>query len=585
MQFRALLFSIMITLPVSARPAVFFSIDGLDAAFLRTAKAEGQLQAPRGLGWLLDSSTKSFNAQPVLTPITAPSHISTITCTPPSRHGIHANNFFRNGKKVSGFAADFNTEPFWLTLSRQGKSVLSIGYPGADGVTGARSATWGLAYPLHGTVDAAKSISLASAALTAAKDWQLPSDLSSGQWQETATQVTLNPQSGETRTINILVGTRVTGQTEIYASWDKDLTRGELRSLDPKHPGRTYADLITREKSSDSTISGRKRRVILRAYTSKTGEHRLYVSGASYNQAYPESLARKLDDLNLIWPDYGFSEGGIELKEWVESYKLIDRFIAEVAVALEKDLKPDVMLLYQPLIDGLGHHRRASLPEPFSTKKSDTVSQAYLQAFKAIDENISLVVSAVKSDITMLVGDHGMDRVDTAVNGAKLLEANEQDAVIIYGSGDLLFVYGKQSTELSKVDDIASKLQRKLAELRYEGKPVLGFFKKRSDYKIPGKHPYQDEWQYGDAVAVFAGAKGIWLTYQPSSSEIFKKPDAEGMHGKGVAGVDMQTMFIAKGQMFPEKIVKNFNLIDAIPTFAKALGIEPPKDCLGKPII
>src|SRR5687767_7604025 len=92
----------------------------------------GKLTAPRGLGWLLEQGLYSPKAFPIVTTLTAASHVGTITCTPPSRHGITANSFLKGGARVSGYTDDFTGEPLWKSASRQGRKTLALAYVGAD---------------------------------------------------------------------------------------------------------------------------------------------------------------------------------------------------------------------------------------------------------------------------------------------------------------------------------------------------------------------------------------------------------------------------------------------------------------------
>jgi len=108
---------------------------------------EGLLE-PKGFSWLLKNSYYSDNAKSTVLTITAPSHVSTITCTPPSRHGIVGNSFLNHkGEYQSGFSKEFKPEPLWAAAKRQGLTVLSIAYVGSDGSSESRKVDWGIAYP------------------------------------------------------------------------------------------------------------------------------------------------------------------------------------------------------------------------------------------------------------------------------------------------------------------------------------------------------------------------------------------------------------------------------------------------------
>jgi hypothetical protein len=569
--------------------AFFITIDGLQPELAQKIEAAGRLNAPKGLGWLLRDSAVSREAKAIVTPITAASHMSIITCTPPSRHGVVSNLFLKDGQRVSGFAVDPATEPFWLAARRQGKTVLSLVYPGVDGATERRRADLGLGYPLEALLPAPMTLNWRLSSLAAAVGWALPKELKAQKGlKEASLDVVLNPETQETRKLFVLVAGIGTPNTELIVASTKNITKGSLGRLAVGDPGRRFLDLFFLEERPDSGLVGVKRRVMLRAYAPDAETIRLYVSRATYNQAYPESLRRRLDALDLVWPDDGIKDESIPLSptEWVESKAITDRFISEVARVVVPETKPDIVLFYQPLIDSLGHEFASILPQPFDPKNADEVTQAFTTGFGIIDANLSSLLTTVgEASPVMAMGDHGMDAVFKGVNVAALLgRGGVQDGIILSG-GDLLLVYPKTrgvATDVEQAQAVGQRLRDKLRQTQYEGRQVLGFSAARRDYAaVVPDEDYRREWPYGEAVYALAAREGLVLQFKPASSELFVDAPRRGSHGKMVKA-DMTTMLIAKGKGIGRQDLGPLSLLDAVPTFSKLLGIRPPKDCIGK---
>ena len=569
----------------------FISIDGIQPDLATILNAHSSLLAPRGLGWLLSDSAVSRAAEPVVTPITAASHASTITCSPPSRHGIVANAYIKQGLVVSGFSEEFATEPLWRAAMRQGQHVLSLGYVGTDGTSEARRADYGLAYPLDRLMAPPTTLKLTAANLAVADGWTAPESLGSlAGAREISFDVVLNPSTHETRRVHVLVLGMTKNQPVLYAAASKDLNLAPLIPLQTDDPGGSFADLFFNEESPESTLRGAKRRVTLRASRGAAGEISLYVSRPSYNQAYPEAFRQKLDDLNLVWPDYGIKDATIPITtaQWVESQAMLDLFLAEVAAQMLPDLAVDIVLFYQPLIDSLGHRSQSLLPRPFNPANADDVSKAFVSSFQIIDQNLSRIIVAAEASHAglgnvFLMGDHGMDGIVKAVNIARLLPQDHGEKVEVFGSGDLVLIYPKIGMTAGTAELVAAELRQKLGATMYQGAPVLGFSAKRADFaaSVPAAD-YRREWPYGEAVAAFAGATGMWLRYLPLDPNLMVEPTALGMHGKMVRTTDSSTLFIAKGAHISRQELGPISLVDAVPTFTKQLGIDPPRDCVGK---
>ena len=576
----------------SKKISYFVSIDGLQPDLLLTLKNEGRLKAPLGLGWLLEDSMVSREASPVVTSLTASSHASTITCTPPSRHGIYANGFIKDGKKVNGFNEPLNTEPFWRSSMRQGKKVLSLGYVGTDGSDESRKASFGLAYPLDSLLGPSQTLNWTLQDLAPASGWTLPPELTAKKdLREATIAFTLNPKTQEKRLVEVLLAPTPEGTATLYFGKTKDLlgqSLGKLASNDPTHPIENFFFV---EEDSKSALKGSKRRVFARALAAPAGKINLYLSRVSYNQAYPESFRQALDDQNMVWPDYGIKDPSVTLGEWVEVQAMIDQFLVDVATKTVPEQDIDIVLFYQPLIDALGHKMQGKLPQPFKSTHADEVTQAFVRSFELVDQNLSRLFSIPGSDgAKFVMGDHGMDPVHTVINIAPLLPKDHVDKVEVLTSGDLVLIYplqspGDKEAAWNAAYEVGEALKQKLTQTMVKGQSTLGFARKRTDFTTTKSDDYLREWQFGEAAWAFAAPSGLWLQYQPLKQELLLDVPAYGMHGKSVGTTDMVTMFIGKGLGAPAKELGPMSLIQAIPTFSKLLGIAPPKDCVGTSLV
>ena len=185
----------------STSPAYFISIDALQPVLLKAAADGGVLKGRHGFSWLLAGALVYDRALPLVT-LTAASHISTITCTPPSRHGIVANAFLKGGAEHNGFTEPFRQEPLWRSAMRQGKKVLTLGYVGADNTAAERHADFTLSFPDETLLGPEQRLSWQVEQLPAAVDWTLPEEMAAASGlRETTLTIVLNPQSGERRTL------------------------------------------------------------------------------------------------------------------------------------------------------------------------------------------------------------------------------------------------------------------------------------------------------------------------------------------------------------------------------------------------
>ena len=138
------------TTPASpSRKVLILSLDGADTITLHRLYKEGKINAG-GFSRFFREGQVADAMVPANPTITAPNHIALGTGYPSGKTGIVANDIrlpdMPLARKVSGFAADIDTETLWEAAQRQGLRVGVSTWPGADGRGKRRSADWGLIY-------------------------------------------------------------------------------------------------------------------------------------------------------------------------------------------------------------------------------------------------------------------------------------------------------------------------------------------------------------------------------------------------------------------------------------------------------
>lgn len=558
------------------KTGVFISIDGIQPKYIEEMARQNKLSEPKGLGWIFNNSVRALRAEPTVTTLTAASHTSNITCARPSVHGIYSNTFMRDGKIVSGYGDDIHAETLWESAKRQGRKVLSIAYVGADGRNEQRQATYGISYPDAAMVGKPLVLDLDITGMENATKWNFTAPqkiLTTGVLKETTFSLVVNPKTSEAVDVKILLVQDSAKKTRLFFDTDRDLANGYLLQGNFPENSDNFLDIFVTENAETSPLKGYKRRAFVKLLNQSDNHLRIFISGASYNNAHPETFRTFLEEKNLVWPDTNLkalaAEKTITPVDYAVANGIIDRFLGQIASLSVHYLPVDLVLFYQPLIDTVGHSYESILPQPFSANAKDLISQAYQQAYQIVDRNLSTLISSLPEDtVVSLVGDHGMDPAIATINTA-VLQQNLPPKTKLVSSGALALVYLEDKEQKSV--DFQSFIE-KTRSLHFKDKPATG------DIIQPN---VATEWQYGEAVmAVYAGS-GFWYLSDPKSSEMFLPAPALGMHGHLASQDDMGTAFMLRAPGLEPKTITSMKLIDALPSFTKELGIDPPKNCEG----
>jgi predicted AlkP superfamily pyrophosphatase or phosphodiesterase len=540
---------------------LFISIDGLNPHYVEAMNDAGMLSG--GFSQLMSKAARSSDVAPIVTTLTAPSHVSTITCTPPSVHGVVANSFLIDGVKVNGFTTPFQAEPMWITAMKQGKKVLALGYVGADGSSTERTATWGVAYPDGGLQSKSQTLDLAAEPTTDPVNWH--QILAFPEWYYQTVKVILNPKTSQTVDVQLLVRSGQHGTVRV----DEDLNpdNGMIAEISSSQ---VTADLFFQEAATETTAA-RKRRVFVRTLQAAEGRIKIYVSGSSYNNAYPAEFRQMLDDRNLVWPAYGMDSTATREEQFAGKTTLED-YLVEVGELALAELPLDIMLYYNPIIDTIGHGLQGVLPLPFNPQAQDDVTKTFVAAYGLVDRHLGRIFSKLDAgnDVIALMGDHGMAAASATVNVAAVWpeELRVSGSKHVVTSGAMILLYGDAQAEPVK------SLIAGLEAAEWQG------------HRVAASVQYRDAnqpWNYGQANAVIHATEKFWFEYSLADSNVFRvPPPATGMHGHLASSPDMKTGFFLQAPQVEAKRIGEMSLIDAVPSFLAQMGLVPSVQCQGK---
>ncbi len=122
------------------------SLDGLNKPIIEKIVQKLPDPHPHGFKWLLKHPHQNDHLKINDVPITASSHIGTITCSPPSVTGVYGNQVYTSKGLVSAFDFLFPTDTFPAHLTSKGYTVASVHYPALDNRKPNRAFSYGEAY-------------------------------------------------------------------------------------------------------------------------------------------------------------------------------------------------------------------------------------------------------------------------------------------------------------------------------------------------------------------------------------------------------------------------------------------------------
>lgn len=420
--------------PQKSLKLAWISLDALNADNIKPYLELIKTPHARGLKWLIEKSHHRRDLQISFPSITAPSHISTLTCSGPGTHGIFLNSGNWDGSKdQNGFAAPYDTETWVQALRKSGVKVGIASYPSVDGTSDKRSGDMGIAYDTpSGKV---QYIKLSKATPRASVEL-VSHQLKGSSYRET---------------LSLTITGEVLASGELGSSGV--LTVGKPKDLyfvdgagSPK--ARKAAVTLMNLGSTGSQVEG---------------EIAVAVSPVSVMPVTGAALQATLDGKNIVWSnlrDYGLAKYGDGVSFTMESVR--HRRLAEIAAIREMlhMRQTEAVFLYFEDIDVVLH--AWSGVQGHNVKIADFLAQ--------FDQDLGHFIESLPKDVNLVVmGDHGMTPVQYELNVRKLLPVGSAKHFQIRTSGGTLALYPAGSLDSKvpedlKLSEIAAALKNATVE-------------------------------------------------------------------------------------------------------------------------
>lgn len=548
-------------------PKLFWlSLDGLNQAALKPYLSKLTHPHPKGLHWILSSSSHSNSALNVGNPsITAPSHISTVTCAPAGVHGVFLNSGNWNGERdLSGFAMPLAAETWIQALRKDHKTVAVAAYPSVDGSTADRSADLGIAY-----------------------------DAPVGKVQ----YVILDPKKVTPVTVPSHQDPNKTYQFKLSLNADG--------SVGVKSDFNTETLSLAVGKASDSfgfdgRDSTRRRASVsfLNLGSQKSGTV-VAVSPMSVMPVTGEGLRAVLDQKNIVWSnlrDYGYVkyENGVAFSLEATRHRREKEFAAvREMLALKTS---DAVFMYLEDLDVLLHAW-------IGVKDVEDQLSSYIAQF---DQDLGSLLASLHPDTNLVVmGDHGMTAVQYELNARKLLPPGVGSKVQLRTSGGTMLLYppGALSSEPSAdldIEAVAESLRNVTVEFDGNRKVFREVFTRNSTQaKALGLATPKSPWIMAfadDGISLldrldspillshrktFSVPEHLRAKYPtPMNSGALVEPSPMGAHGHDANLASMRTYLFMQGPALNTLDLSTVKRsIDVVPHVADKLGWLRPESC------
>ena len=539
---------------------VWMSLDGFQPAALEPWVSKLQNPHPKGLKWLLTKAHGKSDLKVINPTITAPSHISTITCSPPGSHGILDNSSWTGSGTVSGFGKPYEPQNWIARLRLHGLRVGVAFYPSIDGNGETRSADVGIAYDTAGS-----SAQMIAVSKNASVDVIIPARTSAE--RSFALRLSSDAKGG------------VTGNTP----W------GAIPQLVLAKPH----DFVFKAK-----VNGAERTAGVSVMLVSVGEKSLVaVSPVQVMPAFGDEFRGWVDRENIFFSSLKDYKMQSHVPSYLAAMKHRQEDIIKVNVALLGRDDLDAVFLYFPDLDSLlhGFYKDAS-------NERNVVE--YLNRF---DREIGKVMSAVpKTADLLVVGDHGMSAIAYSLNARKIVGEEIAAKGHITTSGGSMYFYppeGSLTTPPSSELDL-EKLAQRLRKMEFEVTRQKIFAK----VLVRGSKEAIKEGLGGDQmpwIMAFANdgigfknsiedtlllSRATWATIpdklkakypDPENNGLLDRPVPAGQHGHYNGLPQMRTRLVMEGPRLSKvplgKVERSLQLV---PTVADAEGWPRPKGCL-----
>lgn len=538
---------------------VWLSLDGFNANAIRPWASKLRSPHPKGLTWLLNQANGQANLKVINPSITAPSHISTITCTGAGVHGILDNSSWTGTSATSGFNRPYAPENWVNTLRKQGLRVGSALYPSIDGNGESRTADVGIVYDNTGSPPQL---------LTVAND----------------------------TTLNVLIPDRA----EVGHTFSVEITAVSGGAVSVKTPWGNVGPLVINTPADVfliSKLNGAERKAAVSFLLVSTGDKNIVeVSPIQMMPTFGEDFTAQLDAKNITFSglrDYRIQSSTSAFLSTLEHRR---HFIVESDLVMLSRNDLDVDFLYLEDLDVLLHgYYRDPLNESLVVE--------YLEKF---DQDLGRILSAIPPTADLVVlGDHGMSAISYVLNARKILTEDVASKGYVTAGGGAVYLYPPQGDmtqdppagfDLNAVASTLRDMQLDLTGAKLFGKVIVRGSKEAVDEGLTGKNlPWimafaNDGVGFKNSVedkVLLARAKWAEIPESlrakypdPVNNGVLVVPVPAGQHGHWNELPEMRTKLVLEGptlsRIDPTTIERTLGLVPAV---ADALHFQRPPGC------
>jgi len=381
----------------SAARVILVSFDGLGAD-------DVEAQRPAAITHLATEGTYA-RVVPMVPSVTSTTHATILTGADRDRTGILSNLFHEPGtpagQAMKGMDAEIKAPTLIDNARAAGKRVGSVLFPTVDAKSPRRTPDWGLVWTMH--VVPARVVQLTKNDFH--PEWVPPG------WSR--------PQPRHT-SFSPVMRTRIEQEIPREGREEFDLaaydtTDDRVRNYDTfyvEHAG-TETPLDAQRWFSVSTrfadgLYGSWSKLL--TFDPALNSATLYLGAINRNEGLPASYVRMIDDEAGFWP--GTPDDRLADRQvFLEQIDRLSSFLTRATTLSIRRMPFDLLLAYQPIVDATEHHLRG-VDEP-------AVAYAIADADRAIAALSNAIDPA--RDALVVVGDHGVARIDTDVHINRIL--------------------------------------------------------------------------------------------------------------------------------------------------------------------
>lgn len=430
---------------------VWISLDGFQPTALEPWISKLPSPQPNGLSWLIKKARGRNDLKVINPTVTAPSHISTITCSGAGVHGILDNTSWTGTESVNGFNRPYQAENWIARLRKQGLRVGSALYPSIDGNGDERTADVGITYDVPGS--SPQIIKVAKGATS---------------------EVTIPDRANSGKSFNVKVTVNSAGVVTAETPW------GSVGPMQVAKP----VDLTFKTKMNGVERLAAVSLMLLANSPASVVE----VSPMQVMPAFGKDFIETLDRDGVFFSglrDY-------KMQSYTESYLATMEHRRKLAMAAELKMVRrgdlDALFLYFEDLDALlhGFYRDAA---------NEKLIVDYLSRF---DRSIAMLLASIPPTADLVVlGDHGMSAIAYVLNVRKILTEEVASKGYITTPGGSVYFYPPQGDmtkdapaglDLQKIAERLRNMELDITGKKIFAKVIVRGTKEAADEGLVGKN-------------------------------------------------------------------------------------------------